>query len=404
MGLVEIFQNKIWTIVFYSAIIILLYLNRKKFKFQGIMAIYRTKIGISLMDKWGKKYSRAIKILGFVGIVSGFLFMIVTLLLLLFGVFQFLTVKDAPPSVAPLLPGIDIPGSPINLPLVSGFIAIFIVIVVHEFAHGLVARAYKIPVLSTGYVQMAIFPAAFVEPDEKKLSKSPTRVQLSLFAAGAFANVLFAIFALLLMIGFGYMAGSFVSANYETTGFSFEKIEPASPAERANLLPDKVYTQVNGIPVNNATFAIGIFSKLKPGDTVKIGNDQITYEIETVSNKLNSSKAFIGISGIKNNFVLKSYGLPIIFGAILLAILMFISELLTWTLILNIAIGSVNMLPLGPIDGGRMFLLASQKIFGKNAGKKVWAGVSYSVLFIFIILLFQFALIVGKAVLSSFAA
>ena len=53
--------------------------------------------------------------------------------------------------------------------------------------------------------------------------------------------------------------------------------------------------------------------------------------------------------------------------------------------ILSIGIGSANLLPIGPIDGGRMVLLLIKRLFGEERSSLIWARVS--LLFLFILLL-----------------
>jgi membrane-associated protease RseP (regulator of RpoE activity) len=53
--------------------------------------------------------------------------------------------------------------------------------------------------------------------------------------------------------------------------------------------------------------------------------------------------------------------------------------------ILSVGIGMANLLPVGPLDGGRMFNLAMQKIRGPKKGLKTWTVVS---LFFFLLILF----------------
>jgi hypothetical protein len=98
------------------------------------------------------------------------------------GLYALFTKPDAPPAVAPLLPGVHVPGVPESLfiPLVQGLIAIFIVAVIHEFCHGVVARAHNIPVKSTGIVLIGPFFAAFVEPDEAVMKKKSDVVNYSM--------------------------------------------------------------------------------------------------------------------------------------------------------------------------------------------------------------------------------
>jgi len=139
--------NMILVISFYLLIVLLVYLNRDKFQiYANIIALYRTHLGISSMSWLAKKFPRIIKFLSFIGIFVGFLGMIYISYILVDGAFNLLSNPNAPPVITPVIPGIKIPGSPIFVPFWYGIIAIFIVAALHEFSHGVVARAYKIKV------------------------------------------------------------------------------------------------------------------------------------------------------------------------------------------------------------------------------------------------------------------
>ena len=59
------FIAKHWiTILFYSLVIALLFIYRKKFEFQGIIALKRTSIGIKWMERFSKKHRETIKLFG----------------------------------------------------------------------------------------------------------------------------------------------------------------------------------------------------------------------------------------------------------------------------------------------------------------------------------------------------
>ncbi len=55
-----------------------------------------------------------------------------------------------------------------------------------------------------------------------------------------------------------------------------------------------------------------------------------------------------------------------------------------WLYLLNIGIGIFNLVPVGPIDGGRMAQLIFHKIFSKEKGNKIFGYVSAFFLFIII--------------------
>ena len=58
-------------------------------------------------------------------------------------------VPSAPPTMSLVIPGIQIPGSPVFIPFWYGILALFCVVVIHEFGHGIVARANGIKIQQT---------------------------------------------------------------------------------------------------------------------------------------------------------------------------------------------------------------------------------------------------------------
>ena len=69
-------------------------------------------------------------------------------------------------------------------------------------------------------------------------------------------------------------------------------------------------------------------------------------------------------------------------------ILYFLINLLEWVATLSLGIGLANLLPLGPVDGGRMLHKASIDINGKTKGVKIWATITIITIITMIILIF----------------
>lgn len=67
------------------------------------------------------------------------------------------------------------------------------------------------------------------------------------------------------------------------------------------------------------------------------------------------------------------------YGAVGTQLRIFVIELISWLFILSIGIGLFNLIPLGPIDGGRMFKLVAEKM-SSRMGLRVWKFVSYVML------------------------
>ena len=118
-----LFEYK-WIILFYTSIILLIYLNREKFEIQAkIIALYRTSFGIKAIQKFAARYGELIKIFAYTGIGIGFIGMAFISGLLLQSLWKLFTVPGAPPAITPVIPGVKIPGSPIFVPFWYGIIS-----------------------------------------------------------------------------------------------------------------------------------------------------------------------------------------------------------------------------------------------------------------------------------------
>ena len=104
---------------------------------------------------------------------------------------------------------------------------------VHEFSHGVVARAHNVEVKSSGFavlgIVLPIIPAAFVEPNEDKLKKEDAIVQYSIFAAGPVSNIFLAIIFFLVMIS---VFNPIEARLMEPIGFSADITNSTLPANR----------------------------------------------------------------------------------------------------------------------------------------------------------------------------
>ena len=198
-GIINFILKYKYIILFYLTIIVLAYINRKKIEVQAkIIFLYRMKWGLKWMDKYSSKYREWVILLGYIGVGAGFVGLVFISYMLIKNLYQLFLVPDTISGVSLVLPGVEVPGLGI-LPFWHWIIAIFIIAIVHEFAHGIVARAHNIKVKNTGIVLFGPIIGAFVEPDEQNLSKQSDIKQYSVLAAGAFSNVLLAIVPLILL-------------------------------------------------------------------------------------------------------------------------------------------------------------------------------------------------------------
>ena len=67
----------IFALIFYIGILIFFFTHKKEFEIQNkIILLYRTKIGLKLMDKVSKIFPKFLKLIGLIGVFVGFLGMI----------------------------------------------------------------------------------------------------------------------------------------------------------------------------------------------------------------------------------------------------------------------------------------------------------------------------------------
>ncbi len=256
------------------------------------------------------------------------------------------------PSVSIVIPGVDVPGSPIYVPLGYGLISLATVLVVHEFSHGVQSVGEKIPIKSIGLLLFAIIPGAFVEPDEEKLKEAKNSSKLRVYAAGSVANISLALIALLLvsLVSFG------IPHYFAEDGIEIARVVPDSPSD--GILKDgMVLEAINNQKINDSQSYVKIISSYSPGDNVTVQTDQGTYHVTLGKNPNNESVGFFGIQANKH-FELVDTSL----GSVPW-ILFELVELFQWVAMLNLGIGLFNLLPIKPLDGGYMLeILLSYKL------------------------------------------
>jgi Zn-dependent protease len=378
LGIESFIAEYKWIILFYLAIAILIYYNRDRFDVQGkIVFLYRTNFGLKFIGRISEKYRELVKIIGLVGIGAGFIGLVAISIMLIQNLFNLLLQPEATPGVGLVIPGIRIPGSPIFIPFWFGIIALFIVVVVHEFGHGIVAKAHGLKIKSSGFGMFAIFPIAFVEPDEKMLKKQSDHIQYSTFAAGPFFNIMLAVLAAALLLFAVFPVQEKLT---EPIGFSISGVQEGYPAQLAGLNASMLITGINNATTLTTEQFSDEISLIKPGDNITIRTNETTYNLTVTSHPDDQKKAYLGITGLmdERKFIGGSGASKILFD-----IFLWIKNLMQWIFVLSFGIGLANLLPLGPVDGGRMLQIALQRIYGDNEkGNMMWRKVSMLFLFI----------------------
>ncbi len=145
------------------------------------------------------------------------------------------------PGVAPLIPGLTIP-------LFAGLATLIILLVVHEFSHGVLAKIARIRIKSIGAILFGIVPlGAFVEPDEKQVKRLGKQAQDRISVAGVSANMLVCLFFFVLSLATIY----FVLPGISTDGVLVTQTVKGYPAY--GVIPNgTVITGWNNVSIANS--------------------------------------------------------------------------------------------------------------------------------------------------------
>lgn len=372
----------------------------------GPILMWRTEHGKRIIE-WLSKAVRAWKVYGDVGVVVTWVSGVAVLLLLVWNISLFYTRPDLikqtvrSPEYYLVLPGVN----PL-IPIWYGILGLVVALVVHEGAHGVLARAHKVKVKSLGLLFIVVPLGAFVEPDEEDMEKASTRTKNRIFAAGVMTNVAFALGAAIVFSA--VMWGAVQPAH---DGMAVANVVPLGAglgAQAAGITAGMIITAVDDQPIRTVEDYNRTISERFAYDTVSLTlysdgqtlqrqvklEDKYAYYERTAPEQNNESyrgHAFLGINTFPMSFlgglvqVMRSplsFGLmgvgsyvalpfqglspvpaayehfftiqgPI--GAFPAPLFWVLTNSLYWIFWLNLMVGTFNALPAGPLDGGQMF-------------------------------------------------
>ncbi|RMD57781.1 PDZ domain-containing protein [Candidatus Woesearchaeota archaeon] len=356
-----------------GALVVAVLLNREKLSFSRLgifyVAMYRGKTGIALMDRLAREYRSFWRAVTWPMIVVGFAGMA-------------LVVFDLGRSLVMVLSGASTPSvgvvAPFKakgvfyVPFFYWIISIFVILIIHEGMHGVMARVYKLPVKNSGLMVLGVLvpliPGAFVEPDEKKLTRAKRKHQLAVYSAGPVANIVTGVFLMaLLSFAITPLTDSFYSKDgVVITGL----MDGNPPAELAGLSEGEKITMINGVSISSTKEFSQAFKGAHPGDTFNLVTSRAVYDVTLGENPQNK-RAWLGVY-VDQPLRVKNWAV---------SSALWVKDLIFWLALLSLGVGLFNLVPLGPIDGGRMFLTVLESIHpNKMQAAKIWKSVSFLVL------------------------
>jgi membrane-associated protease RseP (regulator of RpoE activity) len=239
------------------------------------------------------------------------------------------------PGVAPVIPGI-------TMPLLAGILSLAILLIVHEFSHGILARRAKIKIKQIGLLLFGFIPiGGFVEPDEKAVQKAKVETQTNIFSAGIAANFFFMFVFFVLTILFIL----FVAPYAYSYGVVVLSTSPGYPAH--GVIPNgTAIRDWNGQSVSNLTGLEAAAAADVPNSIVKVtATNGTVYSLTAVADPTNKSRGLIGVS----------LGYKPILATPWSKIAYFLFTFFSLSMLLNFLVGVVNMLPIPGFDGWRIY-------------------------------------------------
>ena len=297
------------------------------------IAMWRTRRLLGFIDRLSRVNRKFWKVYADIGIAVGFIGMAYVFYALAKTAMRTLQTGKGG-GVQLVIPGVTIP-------LWYGLVGLAVVMVVHELSHGVVARAEGLPLKSVGLVILAVIPGAFVEPDEEILGKAPLRSRLRVYGAGSMANIVTAILTAIIMT---YA----VSPLLVPAGIEVSDVVKGSPAYGV-LHRGDVIISINGHETKTIEQFLKVMNGTKPGETVTLtvlrNGKEVRLSLTLGEHPQRKGKGYMGIyprQHVTSKIGYDGVVLPLFFS-------------LYWIYVLNVGIGLMNLFPLVPLDGGRMF-------------------------------------------------
>ena len=236
----------------------------------------RSKRGLKLLDKTVKPRGFW-RFYGEISLwVCMFSMIMVGLLMVIAFITALLTPPQSPPPSASEL--VAIPGLNPVIPLGWGAVAFIVALVIHEFGHGLQARAHGMRIRAFGLLQLGPLPlGAFAEPQYEELTNAPSKERMRMFAAGPATNIFAAIVCLMFL---GGLAGQFVATD---DGVHVRGIVQEEGAYNAGLEPWDTIQSIDNQTVSNVDDFYDIMTAYSANDTIAITVMHQDGDVETLN-------------------------------------------------------------------------------------------------------------------------
>jgi len=357
-----------WVIVFTIAKVSKL--DKHGFEIKPYSLVYKNqKVQVVLTRILGRT-QKLTRLFSNTSVIAGFIMMGFAFWYLISNLSNFFVKPESFSEMTVLIPGVTIQSGP---NIAYFLLAVPIVLVIHEGAHGIVATLEKIKIKTGGFAVFIALFAGFVEPDEEEFANARKISRLRVIGAGATSNVLFSFIIAGLLIfnpSFALIMPDPIRSTFyhEPLGVPIVSVTEGSGAAKAGLLKEDIITAINGVPIVNPQ---DFPKNLKPGETASVsilrGGQTLQIPVVLTPSKDNATKGMLGI--LRASF--PAYQ-PVVPYYIHWSPEVFL--FLLWLWMLSFFIGIFNMLPLPILDGGKFIhSIIEKKISDKALKVTMWS-------------------------------
>jgi len=228
----------------------------------GVVLMVRTKQGQGVLEKVSstRKFWRGF---GEFSIWLCLLIMIGVVVLLFASAIE--TAMSPPEEYLPASDLLLIPGVTSFVPFWWPVLALIFALVIHEYSHGIQARAHGMRVRSFGLLLAGPIPiGAFAEPQHHEMVRAPLRERMRLYAAGPSINIIATYLALLLLSA----AATGMVASH--SGVYATGIIADEGADEGGLMPYEIIIRIDGVRISDYSEFSEQMDLLSAGDEVTL--------------------------------------------------------------------------------------------------------------------------------------
>ena len=334
--------------------LVLLLLSRsgtfKRFNLEvkPFLLAWRTRAFNNFLSKLGKKHKRFWKIVGNLALAQGIGMMVYAMVFLAQNMLLLQRGEGAP--VVPIIPGITLSLAPSTL--IPLLLIIALVIVFHEFAHGILCEVEDVQIKSCGLLFVAVIPGAFVEPETSSLESAPPISKLRIFSAGSFANLVVGLLLLFVVLN-PVVFGAIISPFYQASaGVVVLDVDRENPSTYANIAAGDAILRINGSEIRNVYDFLEYMSRTKPWQVLNV---TLLHEgslknvlIKLVPHPRNETTGYMGVA-VFNYYPPRNPLLPPLLPY-------YAYSYLNYLALFSLSIAIFNSLPIPMLDGDKVLL------------------------------------------------